>query len=140
MGGVALEWSGEGDGDQCALALGEAGGGDAEVVLGGGLGAIDAGSHLDGVEVDFKDALFGPHQFDQHGEIGFEAFAYPAVSGPEEDIFYGLLADGAGAAVATSRAALLDGFPYLYGIKPVVVVKAGILRGYHCARHPSAHI
>ena len=66
----------------------------AEVLLSNSLGTIDAIAHLDGVEIDLHDALLGPEEFDEGGEIDLKALAHPAAAWPEEDILGRLLRDG----------------------------------------------
>ena len=48
------------------------------------LSAIDAVTHLDGVEVDFHDAVFRPERLDKNREIDLEAFTCPRRLRPQE--------------------------------------------------------
>ena len=75
--GAVAEGVGEGGCDEGAVGAGELTGGSAEVLPCHGVDAVDAVAHLDGVEVYFHDAVLAPDEFDEDGEIGFEAFAEP---------------------------------------------------------------
>ena len=80
VGGAAavhLQWVGQGGGDEGALVLVEVGCVAAEVFEGYCFCSVDAASHFYGVEVDFHDALLGPEDFDEYGEVGFECLAGP---------------------------------------------------------------
>ena len=72
-----------------------------EMIFGTGSYAIDGIAHLDGVEVDFHDALLAPQELDEGCEVDFEAFAGPTAAGPEEPVLGCLLRDGAGTMLAT---------------------------------------
>lgn len=61
--------------NQGALGLGELRGLRVEVPLSDSIGAIDAVTHLDGIQIDFHDALFRPEDFYQRREIDFKALA-----------------------------------------------------------------
>jgi len=65
------------------------------------LGAIDAVTHLDGVEIHFHDAMFRPESLDEDGEICLESLACPRRLGPQEYVLCRLLADGAGTSHST---------------------------------------
>ena len=62
-----------------------------EMLLSNGLGPIDAFAHLDGVEIDLHDALLGPEEFDDCGEIDLKALTHPAAAWPKENILGCLL-------------------------------------------------
>lgn len=140
MGRIAFQRRREADGYEGALPFGEPARSAVKVVLGGGFDTVDAGAHLNGVEVDFQNTLLGPHEFNQDGEIGFESFADPAAAGPEEYVLGCLLADGAGATFAFAGPAFIDGFLNLYRVETVVLVKPVVFRCDNCARHPLAHL
>jgi hypothetical protein len=71
--------------------------GFAEIMLGRGFGAIDAGSPLDDIEVDLDDPLLAPGELDQRSEIGLECLAQPVAGRSQEHVFGGLHRDRAGA-------------------------------------------
>ena len=73
---------GQGGGNEGTLTTSEVFGILMEVLLGNGLGPIDAIAHLDGVEIDLHDALLGPEEFDECGEIDFKAFTHPTAAWP----------------------------------------------------------
>ena len=54
----------------------------AKVLAGYSLYAIEARPRLNGVQIDFKNALFRPAELYEHGEIGLEAVAQPRATGP----------------------------------------------------------
>lgn len=72
--------AGEDSGEEGCLVGSQGAGGLVEKVLAGGFYAVDLGAELGDVEVNFEDALFRPHPFDEDGEPGFEGFAEEAAS------------------------------------------------------------
>ena len=131
MGGVETAGIGQRGSDECTLRTGELGCCGVEMILGYGIGTIYPLAHLDGVEIDLDDALLGPKQFDEGGEIDFEALAHPRSARPEEHVLGGLLADGRGAEFTLLRmlqiadGGVLDGFI----VEAVMLHEAGILGG-----------
>ena len=95
--------------DEGRLAQGELVGTLVEIVLGGRLGAIDAGTHLYQVQVHLHDTLFAPESLNQKGEIDLSPFPYPGMAVPEEHVLGGLLRDGAGPTLALALFLLVDG-------------------------------
>lgn len=75
--GTVFKRIGKCGGDEGAVGAAELLGRAAEMLLCYGFGPVDAVSHLDGVKVDFHDALLAPAQFDQDSEVGLESFADP---------------------------------------------------------------
>ena len=61
-----------------------------------GFCSIDTVAHLDGIEIDFHNAMLRPEGLDEDGEIDFEGFACPRRSWPKKYVFGCLLADGTG--------------------------------------------
>lgn len=111
-----------------------------------GFCTIDAVAHLDGVEIDFHDAMFGPEGLDEDGEIGFECFACPRGSWPEEHVLSGLLADGTGSSHPTRFFFLFQGFFDGIDIESVMVEEVLVFAGPYglwqrgvdaVERHPS---
>ena len=47
-----------------------------EVLFGYGLDTIYSVAHLDGVEIDFHDALFAPEEFNEEREISLEPLSH----------------------------------------------------------------
>ena len=93
--------------------------------------AIDSVAHLDGVEVDFHNALLAPDELDECGEISLKSFAYPRPARPEEHVLGCLLSDGAGTQFAfaplhITLGSLLDGII----VETVVQQKALVLAGH----------
>ena len=82
---------GQRGGNEGTLAASEVFGIFVEMLLSNGLGSIDAFAHLDGVKIDLHNALLGPEEFDECGEIDLKALAHPAATRPEEDILGRLL-------------------------------------------------
>ena len=127
-------------GNEGTLALGQLGARQAEMPLGYGLGTIDAIAHLDGVEVDFHDALLAPHQFDECCEIGLKPFAHPSAAWPQEHVLGRLLADGAGTQLAfvvltVALGSLLDGLEVEAMVGEETLVFAGDDSQWHVGSH-----
>src|SRR5690606_17433622 len=79
-----------------------------EVVLSGGLRAVDPRPHLDGVQIDLHDPRLAPGGLDEDGEIGLQALADVGALRPEEDVLGGLLADGGAARMRFGRRLLFS--------------------------------
>ena len=75
--GTVFKRIGKCGGDEGAVGAAALLGRQAFLLLGYGVGSVDAVSHLDGVKVDFHDAFLAPAQFNKDGEIGLESFAHP---------------------------------------------------------------
>ena len=96
------------------------------------LSTIDAITHLNGVQINFHDALFRPQQFDKGSEIDLEAFTYPATTRPEEYILGCLLGDGRGTEFLFLRMLTVP-FRCMFNgliIKAVMLHESTILTGY----------
>ena len=85
---------GQRDGNEGTLAASEVFSILVEMLLSNGLGSIDAFAHLDGVKIDLHNALLGPEEFDECGEIDLKALTHPAAAWPEKDILGRLLRNG----------------------------------------------
>jgi hypothetical protein len=72
----------------------------AEEVLARGSGSVDAVTELGDVAIHLEDAPLRPQEFDERGEVRFEALAHEAAPAPQEQVLRGLLADRARAAQA----------------------------------------
>ena len=112
-----------------------------EVLLSHGLYAIDAWPRLDAVEIDLHDAFLRPEQFDEHGEIGFQALAHPRATRPEKDVLGRLLRDGRCAMCAFRMAGVmlggsLDGFE----VETVMLGEACILSSHDSHGHLRRHL
>jgi len=100
-------------GEHGAIGAREAACGLVEESLRGGFRAVSTVAELRDIQVHLQNAPLGPQALDQDREVGFEALAKIAASGPEEEILCDLLADGAGPphfmAVLVERIGLFDG-------------------------------
>ncbi len=68
-----------------------------EVILRRGLHAVDAVAPFGDVEIKFNDAALGHEAFQRHCQREFQHFTDGALHRQEEQVFGGLLADGAAA-------------------------------------------
>ena len=132
IGRTELAGVGQRGGNKGTLAAGEVFGILVEVLLGYGLGPIDAVAHLDGVEIDLHDALLGPEEFDECGEIDLKALAHPAATWPQEDILGRLLRDGGGTQLTllwmltVALGCMFNGLV----VEAVMIIELAILAGY----------
>ena len=98
------------------------------MLLCNGLGAKDAGAHLNAVEIHLKDALLGPDEFDEKGVVRLQSLTQPRAGAKGKDILCRLLRNRTGAAVALPLLALLKRLLNLVKVKTVVLVKKLVLR------------
>lgn len=75
FGRIAMKRIGQADCNGNRLPAGEFAGGAVKILVGGGFGPVDAGTHFYYVQVDFHNPVFGPEQFYQDGPVGFPDFA-----------------------------------------------------------------
>ena len=94
--------------------------------------AVDAGSPLDDVEIELKDALLAEDDFGNGDESGFGAFAQDGPAGSEEDIFDELLGDGGGSASAGALQVVFGSDLDLVPIEAMVLIETGVFRGDDC--------
>ena len=69
-------------------------------------GTIDARSHLNHIQIYLHDAFLRPESLNQKCEVCFYTFTNPRAFWPAEDVFCGLLGDGAAATTTMAAFAL----------------------------------
>ena len=97
-------------------------------------GTIDAIAHLDAIEIHLHDTLLRPKKFDEHGEIDLKTFAHPGRSGPQEDIFGGLLRYGASPTTLLSIQSLAQGIANGFSVKSIMLHKTLVFATHHRTR------
>jgi hypothetical protein len=100
-----------------------------EVKVGGCVGAVDAGSPFDDVEIELKNALLAENEFGDWNENELGAFAQDGAARSEEEVFDELLSDGRGTATAGTFEVVFGGDLDLVPIEAMVLVEAGVLGG-----------
>src|SRR5690625_7859257 len=95
---------------------------------GGCLGAVNAGTKLDCVQVNFQQATLGDKQLERNSDHRLQALAEPPASGPQIKVARQLLADGACAPQGLSAAVRFHCVANLFYIKAVVMGKRLVLR------------
>lgn len=99
------------------------------MIAGGCVGAVDAGSPFDNVEVELQNAPLAEHEFGDGHEDELRALAEIGASRAEEEVFNELLGDGGSSAAARSFKVVFGGDLYFVPIEAVMLVEAGIFRG-----------
>ena len=107
----------------------EAAGRGLEVIARGCVGAVDAGSPFDDVEVELENALLAEDEFGGRNEGELGSFAEIRTAGAEEEVFDELLRDGGGTAAACAFKVVFGGNLNLMPVEAVVLVEAGVLSG-----------
>ena len=106
----------------------EFGWGAAEVGGGGCGDAVEAGTGLYDIEVDFEDALLAPESFYQNCPPGFKGLAEPSLGAESEQVAGSLLGDGAASAQRSVHVFMsVPHSPYFFPVEAVVGVEPCVL-------------
>ncbi|EJX08380.1 hypothetical protein EVA_03519 [gut metagenome] len=102
-----------------------------EVCLRHSLSTIDAGGHLDAVEINLHNALLRPTMLNENGKIHLKALAQPGRRRPKKNVFRRLLTDGTCPSPTTAGTCLIDSFADGFKIEPLVLKKTLVLGCHH---------
>ena len=131
---VALQGVGQRHGDVSTLGTRQPVGRSIEVETRHGISAVNPAPHLDGIEINFHDALFAPDFLNQESEISLQAFSQPGTLLPQEHVAGRLLADGARAPLTLAFPSLKLSFLNLFQVKTAVFKEQIVLARHHRLR------
>lgn len=127
--GIPATWIGEDSGEKVSFSGGQLAGGLLVEMFSGSLGAIDARSELDDIEIDLKDAPFIPNGLNEKCEISLETFSKIGTGGIEENILGRLLRNSGSPDFIFAVLIGLDGLTNGLQIKTKVVKELWVFGG-----------